>query len=320
MIPASNRRMVVVLLLLLLLVMMVVMLVMVMVGGVMGGRRQHTRVQLGRTTVVGGRAGQQLRHEANVRYRQAQCFDARQPFLVREGGHFAAQLVERFVQVEHAAPFAYVGCAPLCHRGYSAARFLCRPTGRCWLCATWRKPLADETADLLPGPDSCKKRKRNKITGKKFKIRKSNAAALCCVCVCVTFNVSSSHQFPTHVRQWQTLSIAMAVVLKHKAKISIKSAIHTRFFTSSPTVPRMVQRSNEQINAESSSMYNECQTYCMHPFMKNCLKKEPLNAILYSNERVVSGDCVCFFFLFFPAKSMAGEWHEQDRNSSYYQS
>lgn len=69
---------------------------------------------------------EQLAHEADVRYRQAQRLDSRQPLFVRERRDFSPQLVESFVQVEHSAAFANVGGAPLGDGGDATAGFLVR--------------------------------------------------------------------------------------------------------------------------------------------------------------------------------------------------
>lgn len=69
--------------------------------------------------------GQNLGHKADVRDGQPQRFDARQPFLVGERGHLAAQLVERLVQIEHAPALANVGRPPLSDGGDATARLLC---------------------------------------------------------------------------------------------------------------------------------------------------------------------------------------------------
>lgn len=58
----------------------------------------HTPIDVGpRFVGVRGRAAQQLSHESDVGDGQAKGFDAGQSFLVGEGGHLAAQLVEGLV-------------------------------------------------------------------------------------------------------------------------------------------------------------------------------------------------------------------------------
>lgn len=68
---------------------------------------------------------QNFGHESDVRDGQPQRFDARQSLLVGERGHFAAQLVERLVQIEHATALANVGCPPLGDGGDATASLLC---------------------------------------------------------------------------------------------------------------------------------------------------------------------------------------------------
>lgn len=97
----------------------------------MGDRRENIRATriVHRTqmrAVVRLSGGQNFGHEADVRDGQPQRFDARQPLLVGECGYFAAQLVERFVQVEHATALANVGRPPLGDGSDATARLLRR--------------------------------------------------------------------------------------------------------------------------------------------------------------------------------------------------
>lgn len=65
-------------------------------------------------------AADDVRHERNVRDRQAQRLDSREALLVGERRHALAQRVERLVQVEHATSLADVGGTTLRHRRYAA--------------------------------------------------------------------------------------------------------------------------------------------------------------------------------------------------------
>lgn len=82
---------------------------------------------------------QQLGHERDVGDCEAERLDAWQTLFVGKRRHFTAQLVERFVQIEHAPSLTDVGGSTLRHRCHSSARFLGHsPAFRAatWWCAS----------------------------------------------------------------------------------------------------------------------------------------------------------------------------------------
>lgn len=97
------------------------------VGWVRAGQREVVVIRV-------PTAAHHLGHERNVHDGQAEGLDPRQPFLVREGGHLLAKLVEGRVEAEHPTPLTDVGCATLGDGGHApprlTARLAARPDGR----------------------------------------------------------------------------------------------------------------------------------------------------------------------------------------------